>query len=140
MLKSKISIVGGLGHVGLPLAFSLAQKKYDVTNIDINKKKIEQIKKNKLPFKEKGLLKLIKIQNKLKIRFTDDYNYIKKSDVIFITLGTPIDEYFNPNFGNFFNNFEKIIPFLKNGQTIILRSTVFPGTTRKIGSILKKKN
>lgn len=139
MLKNKISIVGGLGHVGLPLAFSLAQKKYDVTSIDIDKKKIEQIKKKRLPFKEKGLLKLIKIQKKLKIRFTDDYNYIKKSDVIFITLGTPIDEYFNPNFANFFNNFEKIIPFLKNGQTIILRSTVFPGTTRKIDNILKQK-
>lgn len=139
MLKSKISIVGGLGHVGLPLAFSLAQKKYDVVSIDIDKKKIEQIKKKKLPFKEKGLLKLIKAQKKLKIMFTDDYNYIKKSDVIFITLGTPIDEYFNPNFANFFNNFEKIIPFLKNGQTIILRSTVFPGTTRKIDNILKQK-
>ena len=139
MLKNKISIVGGLGHVGLPLSFTLAVKKFDVTSIDIDIKKIEQIKKNILPFKEKGLLKLIKLQKKLKIRFTDDYDYINKSDVIFITLGTPIDEYFNPNFANFFNNFEKIIPFLKNGQIIILRSTVFPGTTRKIENILKKK-
>ena len=43
----------------------------------------------------------------MKIKFTDDYNFIKSSNVIFITLGTPIDEYFNLNFANFFNNFEK---------------------------------
>ena len=42
MLK-KISIIGGLGHVGLPLAFSLAFRKFDVTSIDIDKKKIEKI-------------------------------------------------------------------------------------------------
>ena len=48
--------------------------------------------------------------------------FIKSSNVIFITLGTPIDEYFNPNFANFFNNFEKIIPYLKNGQIIILEA------------------
>ena len=51
MLKNKISIVGGLGHVGLPLSFTLAVKKFDVTSIDIDIKKIEQIKKNILPFK-----------------------------------------------------------------------------------------
>ena len=105
MFKNKITIVGGLGHVGLPLAFSLASKKFDVTSIDINKEKIRKIQKKILPFKEKGLLKLIKKQSKMKIKFTDDYNFIKSSNVIFITLGTPIDEYFNPNFANFFNIF-----------------------------------
>ena len=139
MLKTKISIIGGVGHVGLPLAFSLASKKFDVTSIDVDKKKIEKIKKKVLPFKEKGLMELIKKQDKMSIRFTENYNFIKKSNIVFITLGTPIDEYFNPNFAIFFDNFEKIIPFLKNGQTIILRSTVYPGTTRKIEKILKKK-
>ena len=85
-------------------------------------------------------MELIKKQDKMSIRFTENYNFIKKSNIVFITLGTPIDEYFNPNFAIFFDNFEKIIPFLKNGQTIILRSTVYPGTTRKIEKILKKKN
>ena len=139
IIKKKIAIVGGLGHVGLPLSFSLALKKFDVTSIDIDTKKIEKIKKNILPFKEKGLLKIIKLQKKLKIRFTNKYDCINKSDVIFITLGTPIDEYFNPDLNFFFNAFKKIIPFLKNGQIIILRSTVFPGTTRKLESILKDK-
>ena len=46
MSKKKISIVGGLGHVGLPLAFMLASKKFDVTSIDIDKKKIDKIKIN----------------------------------------------------------------------------------------------
>ena len=53
IIKKKIAIVGGLGHVGLPLSFSLALKKFDVTSIDIDTKKIEKIKKNILPFKEK---------------------------------------------------------------------------------------
>lgn len=139
MFNKKISIIGGLGHVGLPLAFTLALKKFTVNCIDTDLDKVNKIKKSIIPFKEKGLSKLIKNQKKYKINFTDDYNLIKSSDIIFITLGTPIDEYFNPDFSNFFKNFKKILPFLKNGQIIILRSTVFPGTSRKILNILKKK-
>ena len=46
MFKNKITIVGGLGHVGLPLAFSLASKKFDVTSIDINRENKKNTKKN----------------------------------------------------------------------------------------------
>ena len=53
MSKKKISIVGGLGHVGLPLAFMLASKRFDVTIIYIDKKKIYKIKKKSYPLRKK---------------------------------------------------------------------------------------
>ena len=77
MNKNKIqsvSIIGGAGHIGLPLGMLLKKKGVDVTLVDINKKNIEKIKNNKMPFYEKGAQPLL---NK-GIKITDNLKIIKK--------------------------------------------------------------
>jgi UDP-N-acetyl-D-mannosaminuronic acid dehydrogenase len=138
--NKKICIIGGAGHVGLPLSFLLASKKFDVVSVDIDEAKILKIKNNILPFIEDGLQELINRQENFKLKFTNKYEFISNSKFVFITLGTPIDEYFNPDFQYFYKNLKKIMPYLRNGQILILRSTIFPGTTRKIQQILKDNN
>jgi UDP-N-acetyl-D-mannosaminuronic acid dehydrogenase len=135
-----IAIIGGAGHVGLPLAFFLAKKKCNVLVVDKDKNKIDLIKNKKLPFIEEGLGHLIKNQDQYKIDFTTNISKIINSKIIIITLGTPIDEFLNPDYRTFFNIFNEITKYLNNTQTIILRSTLAPGTTRKIIELLKKKN
>ena len=96
------------------------------------------INKKKLPFLEHGLDKVMKAKN-LKIKFSSDLNDLKNIKHIIITLGTPIDEYLNPSYSNFFSMMDKIINILTDDNILILRSTVAPGTTRKILEKLKKK-
>ena len=134
-----IAIIGGAGHVGLPLAFFLAKKKCNVLVVDKDKNKIDLIKNKKLPFIEEGLGHLIKNQDQYKIDFTTNISKIINSKIIIITLGTPIDEFLNPDYRTFFSIFNEITKYLNNTQTIILRSTLAPGTTRKIIELLKKK-
>jgi UDP-N-acetyl-D-mannosaminuronic acid dehydrogenase len=131
-MKEKISIMGGCGHVGLPLAVTLAKKNYKVFAIDKDKKKINLLNKKKTPFLEIGLEEALNNLKKKNINFSNELSIIKDTRVVIITLGTPINKYFKPDFKFFISNFNKIIPYLSNDHTIILRSTVLPGTTKKI--------
>lgn len=74
-----------------------------------------------------------------KLHLSADNNVIKNSNFVVVVIGTPIDEHLNPNFTLFKKFFEKIIDFITDEQHIILRSTVFPGTTEKIKEYLEAK-
>ena len=137
MIKNKnlsVSIIGGAGHIGLPLGLLLKNKGVDVTLVDINKKNIDKIKNKQMPFYEKGaqplLSKGIKITNNLKI--------IEKSKIIIVCIGTPVDEYFNPKLDTFFQVIRELKKHTSAKQTIIIRSSVYPQTCKKIVNILHK--
>ncbi len=123
-----VSIVG-IGRVGLPLALVLAEEKFNVYGIGRNIEKIEELKKGNMPFMESGAKPLLKKHINKGFIPTTDYSIIEESDIIVLTLGTPIDENMNPVLNQINDAFDKIIPHLKKGQLIILRSTVSPRTT-----------
>lgn len=135
---ANIAVIGGAGHIGLPLSLLLADKGYSIKIIDKDKSRIDQIKKGKFPFKEDGGLPLLqKILKKNSIIFFSDLQAIETCEIIIITIGTPIDDHFNPDLSVIFKTIDEIRPFLKNGQILILRSTLYPGTTRKVYERLK---
>ena len=84
----------------------------------------------------KNLKKALK--KKIKILFTTIRNFISGSTII-ITVGTPVDEFLNPYMSQIKKCIDSLIPFLKNGQLIILRSTVYPGTSEWLFNYLNKK-
>jgi len=139
MKKNTISIIGGAGRAGLPLSLMLASKNCKTIIIDVDLKKLDILKKGIMPFKEEGSDKLLK-KYKKKIIFTNNYNYIKKSEIIILTTETPVDNHFNPEINKVEKVIDRIIPFLSNNQTLILRSTLYPGTSKMIDNYLKKKN
>ena len=96
------------------------------------------INKRKIPFMENNFKELFQ-NKKLKIKLTENINEIKKTKYIIVTLGTPIDEYLNPSYSSFFKVIDKIINLLDDSQILILRSTLAPGTTRKILEKIQKK-
>ena len=105
-IKRNISIIGGAGHVGLPLGMVFSSKGFKVTLIDKNKSNIKKINKGQMPFLEKNGQKLLKhIVKKKKIFATDKLNEITKSKYIIICIGTPITKNLNPNTKNFINFF-----------------------------------
>ena len=129
-----VSIIGGAGHIGLPLGLLLKNKRVNVTLIDINKKNIDKIKNKKMPFYEQGAQLLLDKG----IKITDNLKSIKNSKIIIVCIGTPVDEYFNPKLDSFFKVIKEIKKYISSKQTVIIRSSVYPQTCKKIVEILHK--
>ena len=138
IMEKTISVIGGAGHIGLPLCYLLSKHGFKVIGIDKDKQKIKMINNKQVPFIEKGLKNLI--NKNLNVRFSSKLEEIKNSKYIIITLGTPIDEYLNPSYTNFFKVINEIITHLNDKQVLILRSTLAPGTSRKILDKIRKRN
>ncbi len=134
-----VSILGGLGHVGLPLGIALANEDLDVCLVDINRQAMETVTRGEMPFKDSGAEALLKQVIHRKLFVALDNDPIATSRFIVVCLGTPVDEYLNPQFKIFKHMIDTIIPLLRDDQHLILRSTVFPGTTRKIRDYLREQ-
>ncbi len=133
-----ICIVGGLGHIGLPLGISFAKAGKKVMLYDINQHSIDIVSKGKMPFMESGAERPLRETLNKTLFISSDKNVVSACHFVILTIGTPIDEHLNPKFTLFRKFFDDIMPLLKNGQHIIIRSTVYPGTTEKVRDMLKQ--
>jgi len=140
--KLDIVIIGGLGHVGLPLGISFANKGLQVCLLDVDPKKAKEVKKGNMPFIEydaEPILKKVLQNGSLQISL--DLSIIARAQHVIIALGTPIDEYLNPKTRQFLSIIEKFKPYLNEEQTIIVRSTIYPRTCLQMYKALgKNKN
>jgi len=136
---NKVAVVGGAGHIGLPLSLVIAESGLETIVIDINEEKINSIRNGKFPFLERGGQELLDKSKDLPISYTTEYSVLKECDVIILTIGTPIDEYHNPNLSPVYKTIDQLKPYLKDGQVLVLRSTLFPGTSEKIFARLQKE-
>ena len=141
-LKSDhISIIGGAGHIGLPLALAFSKKNFKIHLIDNNKKNLNLIQNNKMPFFEVGAKKILdRALKKELFFFENNLDFLLKSKFIIICIGTPINKSLKPNLDNFYELIKKIKKKINKDQILIVRSSVYPGTIRKIQKILKYKN
>jgi UDP-N-acetyl-D-mannosaminuronic acid dehydrogenase len=128
-MKSKNISVVGIGRVGLPLTLVLADEGDKVFGIGRNQEKINLLNKKIMPFIENGADRLLKKYVNKNLFFTTDYKVIKESEIIILTLGTPVDENMNPVLDQIDESIEQMMPYLKKNQLIILRSTISPKTT-----------
>ena len=135
--KIKITIIGGAGHIGLPLGILFANKGIDVTLYDKNYAAIKKINNYQLPFMEEDGKKLLK-KNKKKIFATTNKKFISESNVVIVCIGTPIKND-KPDFFYFFKLFKEIKNYLAPNQLLIIRSSIYPGTCKKIQKFLGKK-
>lgn len=135
--KVAVSVVG-VGRVGLPLAIFLAEKNHLVWGIDTDENKVNVVSRGQMPFMEEGADVLLKKHIGKSLVVTTNFASVAKTDVIILTLGTPVDENMNPSLVQIDRALETIKPHLKKGQLLILRSTVSPGTTEYVASILNE--
>lgn len=134
--KTTVSVVG-IGRVGLPLALFLAEKGFQVYGLDVDQAKIDIIAKKKMPFMEEGAQQLLEKHANKSLVVSADFTNISKSNVIILTLGTPVDENMNPSLVQIDKALSVARPYLKKGQLLILRSTVSPGTTQYVKAYLE---
>lgn len=138
MFSSDICVMGGCGRIGLPLAIAFADKGLNVLIYDLDRGRVEKVKSGVMPFLEEGCeQKLSRVINK-NLKLIDDLASIGQSKFLIIAIGTPIEEHLNPIYAGMRKSFQTLLPYLVEGQYIILRSTVYPGTTQKLNEFLEE--
>ena len=141
--KFDICIIGGLGHVGLPLGIVFALKGLRVNLLDINPKTAHKVfYKKEMPFVEHGSKNILKkVVDNGNLQFTTDNKEISNAKNIIIAIGTPIDEFMNPKTQKFLDFISSIKKYIDASQSVIIRSSVAPRTCEQIYRILgPKKN
>jgi UDP-N-acetyl-D-mannosaminuronic acid dehydrogenase len=136
----RIVVIGGGGHVGLPLGIALAQAsdQLQVVVQDINPTAVTLINQGKVPFLERGAEEALRRVIGKNLTATTERNALREADVLVVVIGTPVDEYLNPTYRVFETFMEESRPYFRDGQTLILRSTVYPGTSAKIRDYLER--
>lgn len=136
--KIKIGIIG-MGYVGLPLAKSFVEKNIHTYGFDIDKNKIQKLKKGSSYI---NYFKNAEIKKMISRNFvpTTDFKLISNMDLIILCLPTPIKKNKSPEMLYIINSLKMIFPYLKSNQTLSLESTTYPGTCDElIAPLLKKK-
>ncbi|NMB56444.1 UDP-glucose/GDP-mannose dehydrogenase family protein [Candidatus Beckwithbacteria bacterium] len=128
----------GTGYVGIVSAAVLADFGHNIWGLDIDPKRVENLKKGKSPIYEPGLEELLQkgLENQ-KLQFTTDYGQaLEKTDIIFICVGTPQAESGEVELKYVYSAIEQIAKNLQNPSLIVLKSTVPPGIHLKLKEIM----
>ena len=125
-----VVVLGGGGHVGLPLSLAFADAGLRVGIYDTNQATLDRIAAGEMPFLETGADELLrKILPTGRLAFGTDGSMIERTDQLVVVIGTPVDEFLGPSMTIFEQAVMQIAPHLREGALVVLRSTVYPGTT-----------
>jgi UDP-N-acetyl-D-mannosaminuronic acid dehydrogenase len=137
--KGPLAIVGGCGHVGLPLGLAFARKGYTVDLIDTSADRVEQVSRGRMPFAEEGADQLLTTALRDdKLRASTQLTALRCAEAIIVTIGTPVDEYLDPSVSAFDRSIVELLPPIQPGRLLILRSTIFPGMTARLARQLEQ--
>jgi UDP-N-acetyl-D-mannosaminuronic acid dehydrogenase len=134
-----LAIVGGCGHVGLPLGLAFARKGYQVDLFDTSAERVAQVNAGRMPFHEDDAEELLKATlTRGLLKATTDTTALEDAAAIIVTIGTPVDEYLDPSVCEFDRSLQKLVGQVRPGQLLVLRSTVFPGVTDRLARQLEQ--
>ena len=136
-MKADIVIIGGAGHIGLPLGILFANKGKSVILYDKDKKNIDKINNSEMPFLEDDGERLLK-KNKKKIFATTNKEFIKYARAVIVCIGTPVKNS-KPDIKFFFKMFKEVKHLLNPKKPLIIRSSIYPGICLKVQNFLGKK-
>ncbi len=139
-LPLDVVILGGCGHVGLPLALSFADVGKRVGIYDLDEQAVERVRAGEMPFRESGAEDLLtKALTAGRLELATDPSILKRSEVTILVVGTPIDEFLRPSLKVFNSVADDIAPWLAQDGLVILRSTAYPGTTDWMATALAER-
>jgi UDP-N-acetyl-D-mannosaminuronic acid dehydrogenase len=125
-----VVVIGGCGHVGLPLAIAFAARGARVGIYDVSEAAVATVNAGQLPFDEPGAAEVLaRVVADGRLQASVDPSIVGSAENVVVVIGTPVDEHLNPNQTAIPRALGGCAPFLRNGQLLILRSTVFPGVT-----------
>jgi UDP-N-acetyl-D-mannosaminuronic acid dehydrogenase len=134
-----LTVVGGAGHVGIPLVLCFADSGLRVLINDLNEVALRSLREGVLPFIEHDAQPVLdRVLKNGALRYGTRPSDIGRNGPVIVTIGTPVDEFLNPVLGQVKRCLDGIVPHMADGQLMILRSTVYPGTTEWIARYLER--
>ncbi len=128
-----VVVLGGGGHVGLPLSLTLADAGLCVGIYDTSQATLDRIAAGDMPFLETGADELLrKVLTTGRLELGTDGSIIRRTEALIIVVGTPVDEFLGPSMTVFERVVNQVAPHLRDGALVVLRSTVYPGTTEYV--------
>jgi len=134
-----VVVMGGAGHIGLPLAVALASRGLEVAVFDTDAAAVDTVNAARFPFHEDGAQPVLeKVVSDGRLTATTDAAVIARAENVVVVIGTPVDEHLNPNPHEVGDSLEETIEHFRDGQLLVLRSTIYPGVTRKVEGVVAK--
>lgn len=128
----------GAGHVGLPLSLKLWEVGHRVALVDVDMAKIETLRQGRMPFREPGcdsLLRRAIVSDRFQPLTYADSAFepcVEQAEYVVLTLGTPLGSDYTFRFDQYFDVLRRLVPHLRPGVTLVVRSTVAPHFTRNV--------
>ena len=132
-----IVVIGGCGHVGLPLAVAFAERGARVVIYDVSEAAVGWVNAGRMPFGEPGAGPLLeRAVAGGRLRASADPAVVGTAEHVIVVIGTPVDEHLNPDQAAIPRALAGCARFLRDGQLLVLRSTVFPGVTALVEKMI----
>lgn len=137
--QRSISVIG-LGRVGLPLALSFADRGAHVLGVDHDRAVLEAIRAGRMPWNEAGTQELLdRVAATGRLQLAERAADAAAADDIVITIGTPSFDHFESDLRQVRAAVDDLMPLLRPGHSLILRSTIAPGTTEFVAGYVEKR-
>jgi UDP-N-acetyl-D-mannosaminuronic acid dehydrogenase len=135
-----VVVIGGCGHVGLPLAIALADRGASVLVYDTSETAVALVNEGRLPFDEPGAQdKLTSAVKSEALRASTDPAVVGLAENVIVVIGTPVDEHLNPDPQAIPRALEACAGYFREGQLLVLRSTVYPGVTGLVERMVSER-
>ncbi len=134
-----VSVIG-LGRVGLPLALTFASTGLSVLGVDKDADRLAGLREGHMPFKEPGTDELLSSARAAgRLALSERAADAAAADAVVLTLGTPTFSHIEIDMGDIRTVLDALLPHLRTGHLLVLRSTVAPGTTEFVAGYLEKR-
>jgi UDP-N-acetyl-D-mannosaminuronic acid dehydrogenase len=132
-----VVVIGGCGHVGLPLAIAFADRGATVGIYDVSQAAVDTVNDGRMPFAEAGAGEVLRrVRGLGLLEASADPAIVATAQNVVVVIGTPVDEHLNPNQVAITKALGGCSEHLRDGQLLILRSTVFPGVTALVEKMI----
>jgi UDP-N-acetyl-D-mannosaminuronic acid dehydrogenase len=126
--------------VGLPLAIAFADRGLNVGIYDLNEAALKLVESGQLPFQEDGAAEVLdRVLSKRLLSVSSDPALIAGADAVVVVIGTPVDEHLNPDPHAVTRALKDATHHFRDGQLLVLRSTVYPGVTDGVERMFAEK-
>jgi UDP-N-acetyl-D-mannosaminuronic acid dehydrogenase len=137
---TRSAAIVGLGRIGLPLALAFADRGVEVIGVDKDSARLQTVGARRMPFDEPGTQELLeRVLPTGRLKLTETIADAAEADFIVLTLGTPAHLHLEIDISQIRSVVDDLLPLLREGQTLILRSTVAPGTTDWLAGYVEQR-
>src|SRR3954447_25358316 len=138
-MDADVSVIG-LGRVGLPLALSFADRGHTVIGVDRDRDLLESVRSGRMPFRENGADEVLaRVLASGRLRLSNAVVDAAAAEHIVLTVGTPSFSHIEIDVSEIRSVLDELLGVLRPGHSVVLRSTIAPGTTDFVAGYLAQR-